>query len=400
MSSKTAIHSHNYTVSAAAKDHLIELFAAAAQSGIQTARKRATRQRPTIMISADGRVVPMDAPSHSTRRAVGITHALRQLQRTYDLTDYIPKPSIPYYLTTPGTTSLFYNPPDLEYLELAEQDSTSWNDLPNWEREDRLKELNRKRGWHPDRPGFHSGNLSLSLPNDTRRYYHSLRVFHNIPLLPGCRRPESLTMSVSTVLEAIGTGHLELPADYIYAISTPNKRLASALRIRLNNNYGVGHGRKYGNHTGEAYMQREWRSLPLLENFTQDDVDYCLRPDNRSSLADVAVEACALNPSLVLPSNIAPVIGDPTTTTTAASRAKPHIDLVPASPSREYLYKGRDVTQVVNLAIEAHYLNPEPVSFPKLAPLAAEHGLPLYMLQRLATREWVRRTLAEESTSD
>lgn len=389
---------HGYTVSLAARQTLYELF----EIALKPHRTTVYRQKPTRMIDALGAVVPEATlqPSH----VEGLSHALRQLHRTYDLYDYFPKPAIPMYLTTPGTVPLFYNPPDLEYLQdAATLDDTPWEELDSTEKRLRLMELSRIRGWNPESATRHYSSLWLCLPSDTRRYYHNLRVFHSIPLLPGCRHPHNLTASISAVLEAIGTKHLELPADYIYAIDEPNKRKARA----ATSHRGPTGQHTFGNHAHTPYIAKEWRALPHISKFTQADVDYACRPDNYTSLHDLAEEACALNPALQLPpaphaqpSTTTPVSGD--LEDTSPTRVKPHIDLVPptSKPSTStYHYKGRDVTKYVLEAHDRHYHPTSPETFPQLQDLADRAQLPLYMLQRLATREYVRRLDRESANA-
>lgn len=386
---------HNYTVSHEAKQGLYSLFAAA----VKPSRTTLWARKPTGFIDAFGKPVFND--TYHSKQVEGLSHALIQLARNSDLGDWLPNPTIPMYLTTPGTAKLFYNPPDLEYLRDAMQDSVPWSALKDWEKQERLQELQRKRGWHPERqtiPGYKPkpagySNLNLSLPNDIRRYYHSLRLFHHIPLLPGCRSPRSLTTSVGCVLEAIGTGHLYPDGAYLSLIAEPNPRISYAVKHRTISRTGQ---RTFGNHAHTPYVQREWRALPLLANWTQADVDYACRPDNYTSLHDLAEEAAALNPALVLP--LAPPAQATTTSpvsddleATSPTRAKPHIDLVPQPATSTYHYKGRDVTKYILEAHDRHYHPTNPETFPTLQPLADRAQLPLYMLQRLATREYVRR---------
>lgn len=410
------IKNHNYTISYEAKQGLLSLFAAA----VKPSRTTIWAHVPTGFIGADGQ--PVFEHSHRSNHVEGLSHALIQLARASDFDDWLPNPTIPMYLTTPGTKALFYNPPDLSYLQEASQDITPWSELPSFEQQDRLAELRRKRAWHPERvsrvpstpqvnyipkPAGYS-NLNLSLPNDIRRYYHNLRLFHHIPLLPGCRHPHNLTTSISVVLEALGTGHLYPSAAYLQLISEPNPRKTYAAK----HSASARHTRTYGNHAHTSFIIKDWRALPVLSQFTQADVDYCYREDNYPSLADLAQEACALNPILQLPSSpvtVTPAAGPPPPQApVSGGRAKPHIDLVPTppattpTPSYTYHYKGRDVTATVIEAYTAHYNPPYP-TFPQLRSLAVKADLPLYMLQRLATREYVRRldnAQAQISTPD
>lgn len=392
---------HNYTVSPEAKQGLLDLFAVAVQPHPSTIWAR----KPQSHIDASGRPTYEPRSTH----VEGLSHALIQLARNSDLGDWMPNPTIPMYLTTPGTTPLFYNPPDLEYLrDAATVDDTPWEELQATERQLRLKELSRIRGWrqHPFLPpelsanagrpivsGAGHSNLNLSLPSNTRRYYHNLRLFHHIPLLPGCRRPHSLTTSVGVVLEAIGTGHLYPDGAYLSLIAEPNKRKSDAAKDSAR------YTRTYGNHAHTPYIAKEWRALPHISKFTQADVDYACRPDNYASLHDLAEEAAALNPSLILPpTTTQPVSGDHPSYDATPTRAKPHIDLVPSAKASAsaYHYKGRDVTKYILEAHDRHYHPTSPETFPALQPLADRAQLPLYMLQRLATREYVRR-LDEEA---
>lgn len=395
--SERFIKCHNYTVTHEARQGLYQLFAAA------TAPSRSTlwARRPTGSIDAFGKPV---YEGYRASHVEGLSHALISLARASDFDDWLPNPQVPMYLTTPGTKALFYNPPDIEYLKDATQDSAPWAALPNSEKQDRLKELARVRGWHPERatrvnktlnkvsPAGYS-NLALSLPNDIRRYYHNLRMFFGIPLLPGCRTPNSLTTSVGMVLEAIGTKHLYPSAAYLHLIAEPNPRKSYAAR----QSRAARQTHTYGNHAHTPYIAKEWRALPLLANFTQADVDYCYREDNYASLHDLAEEAAALNPSLILPtapqpSTTAPVSGDPSyDADTSPTRAKPHIDLVPQPSTSTYHYKGRDVTGYILEAHRLHYHPTSPQTYPQLQGLADKAQLPLYMLRKLATREYVRR---------
>lgn len=397
---------HNYTVSPAAKQGLLDLFATA----VKPHRSTLYMRRPAGHIDAFG--TPVFNDTYQSTHVEGLSHALVQLARASDFSDWLPNPSIPMYLTHPGTAKLFYNPPDLLYLRDVQEDGTPWLELLEWQRQDYLKELQRVHGWRASTDSEQDysssssapnskivagySNLNLSLPNDIRRYYHNLRLFHHIPLLPGCRRPNSLTTSVGVVLEALGTGHLYPDGAYLQLIAEPNPRKAYAAKQSSHTR----HTRTYGNHAHTPYIQKEWRALPHISKFTQADVDYCVQPENQAHYLDLALEACQLNPILILPpsATIATTLSSttPPVSDDIPSRTKPHIDLVPASkpqPSatNTYYYKGRDVTAYVLEAYSRHYTHTPPETFPALMPLATRAQLPLYMLQRLATREYVRR---------
>jgi hypothetical protein len=356
-----ATKGHNYTVSPYAQSNLLQTLCLKPKS-------RATVNRTALVPTYDGIVVRYYNADDAQHRE-GLAHALIQLHRNYDLTDWTARQD--------STTKLYYRLPDRQYLQDALEDPTEWNDLSVVEQQDRLLEVATKRTVRPytSRGKHKAHRINLCLPHDTRMYYANLLAYHHIPLYPTTKHHNSLTAHVSSALEAIGSGHLMPPEGFQVDVTEPN------LRKRRLTAKSVPGRRKYGNHAGTPWMPREWRKLPSMsEPWTQADVDWAAN----NNLADLAREAVLINPSLSLPEGVSPA---PESTSKPTAKGvyepprlrEPHTDMC-------YMYKGRNISGAV---AEALPLKPVPEA------LAIEWGIPVWMLRRLVTRERVRRQLNE-----
>lgn len=375
---------HNYTLSKYAYDGLLTL------SHKQPARSTLNRRTPQPVYN--GATVDYHIDTNlDTQRYEGLSHALIQIARNYDFSQWTPAPT-----TSPNQAPSYYTRYDAAYMHEAEQDDTPWDELSVGEQQDRQREISLLRRKPTRRDKWIARRYGLCLPTDIRNYYSNLLAFYNIPLVPDTTHIRSLTTRVSCCLEAIGSKHLQPPAGYQIVTNEPNLRknkLAATGRSR--------EPRKYGNHSHEPWMPKTHRRLPRsLQEYTQADVDYCC--DNH--LQDLAEEAVQLNPELCLPSHIQPVRRDEITASThshtkyaitsndqlvlARAYHREHVAIL--DTQQPYFYRDRNITGAV---LEALDYSPVPQS------LADEWKIPLYLLRRLATKERIRRQYATPATA-
>lgn len=394
---------HSYTLSQYAHDGLATLI------GRTPSRATTSRRGPQFTVAPNGAIAPtLDrTPQHHE----GLSFALRELAIEFNYEDWTPAPNT--HVDPPSYYTLF----DKDYAKAVAEDDRSYKELPQWEKQERDKQLALRRFTDTLRPHYYNpspkhaqqhtepavyyqsapSRYSLSLPPFVREYYAALLAYHRIPLPVGTRHPNNLTTHVSACLEAIGSGHLRPPDDYLKyttKINPRKRRIASESRAR----------RLYGNFAGTPYLRAKddkWRPIPPLNTpdaylqYTQDDIDACYKQD----LRDIAQEVLQLRPDLHEPdANITapwpsrPIAPPPVRRAeiTATGALKRRIEQATSSTSQntmpQYLYKGRDITGAVDEALQAA---------PRAHPaIAAEWGIPLYMLKRLATRERVRQEIA------
>lgn len=373
---------HSYTLSPFAYERLLALTT---QS--QPSRATQSRHGPQFTVSTTGATVA--AEFKTERRHEGLSFALRELAIQYEPAEWQPAPD--------KYTGLYYTPLDRDYMQAAADDDTPFKDLPQWEQQERALQLSLRRFTDARTIKHYSpSRYSLSLPDFVRQYYASFLIVHSIPLPPKVRHPNNLTTQVSWVLEAIGTDHLRPPDGYLQYTSKANprkRRVISAERAR----------KLYGNFDGTPYLRAkddQWRPIPSLAiqdahlQYTQADIDACYRQD----LKDLAQEVLALRPDLHeplpgvvtsrWPTHPTPPVRQPlqTTATGALRRRLQHAQQTLVTKP-QYLYKDRDVTGAVEEALQAP-------QHEQHVAIAADYNIPLYMLKRLATRERIRREVA------
>lgn len=204
------------------------------------------------------------------QRPEGISFALDLLATSYDLTEWTDVRARIQGIDR----SLWYIPYDAQYAIECQQDPTPVDQLSYGERKDRLINQSRLR-WRYDISIIHL------------QYYYDLARFHRIPTL-NPRSKRTPVAFAAAALEAIGCQFLAPPPLYKSLIlDTPNRR-------KYHNKDRDGH-RRYGNHAGTPWTM--WKPIKLpqhVQDYTQEHVDYCLS----NHLCDLAIEACAVNPTL------------------------------------------------------------------------------------------------------
>lgn len=328
------------------------------------------RHANEMEIDAFGRPTVVNATQQTNTYRQGLSWALTCLVRSFDLDEWTAKPD--------KHTGLFYDPVDMSYLASIADDPDPTPLTPR-----QLDDLNAEKS-------LLRHSHTLALDKSARAYYSNLLVkLHiSLPTKPTAYNPviakqrDNLTTRVSFCLEAIGTGHIGLPVTYRLAVDQPNLRKARTAK--------QGKGRRlYGNKTGEAYMPKEWRRLPAdLSNWTQQDVDYALLPHVK--LLDLACEACQLNPSLSLPSNLEGLtsIQQKAVADTRKAQAKPERWTLPYVQA-PHTYKGRDVTEAVLQAYTLYY--EKGIPFTAMTHLCEDYKIPYNNLRILTHREAIQR---------
>lgn len=413
-----SLPAHNYTVTVEAQLQLYRQF----KTYTEPTRQAVWFRRPTPSSFADGSLDPNTARTYLE----GLGWALSVLARDAASFDaFIPMPESHPYLYN---TLVWYNPPDYNYLQepstivtLLQATNLSENiwDSPKLTLDKALPshvnliyELRRLRYYKEYALGQEQGRyvqgtlnqgysrLHLRLTSLARDYYHKLRVYFGIPLLPDTKHSNSLTASVSAVLEAIGTDHLQVPADFLMDDKEPNFEKARLAKQRQRiSGAANANSRKYGNHTHEPYRKKEWRSIPPLSEpakWTQEDVDYCA---NDPSLSDIAILAIQARPDLALPSTPTVRAEQDRQLQQPTKRKKGRIQLPRDSwveSQSAYLYKERDVSKLVELVHELHYTEQLPYSSEQIQLLVSDDptsgwNIPVQAIRGLVAKEHVRR---------
>lgn len=346
-------------------------------------------------VTYNGSVMDYRDTSSTTQPKEGLSWALTQLARVYDLDAWCPTPKQYNYHSQP-LLPLFYTPQDHTYLQAIANDPnpTPDDELPDWEVQERLYQLQ-----------LQPAPRSLCLDTYVRQYYADLAAYNNIPPRPRATHPNSLTSRVSLALEAIGTGHLELPVNkdkmvYQAVVNATNMKKSHTVM-------GASHKAKlYGNFEGTPYMRAkddQWRPIPSLVGpdahlkYTQQDIDACYK----QGLEDLALLVLAQRPDLHVPATARPKKAQLSTPTvrgdnlSLATRARKYrlTHTVPAEPV--YLYKGRDVSEAVQEAYDERYTKGIPLA--RMVTIMKDYGIPYLALYNLVQRKHAQQVMNQHA---